>query len=110
MVRGGAFGEAFAGRSLAKLFWIGLGMVERGQPLKNAVEDGWTADDVAAEALTRFTALVAAFDDPSRGYASRARPMFETRYESPYDHLARVREWALVESDEDLAWFGPPRL
>jgi ATP-dependent helicase/nuclease subunit B len=36
--------------------------------------------------------------------------MFETRYESPYDHLARVREWALVESEEELLWFGPPRV
>ena len=30
--------------------------------------------------------------------------MFEQRYESPYDHLARVREWTLVESEEDLSW------
>ena len=37
--------------------------------------------------------------------------MFETRYESPYDHLARVREWALVESDGGrLAWSARPRL
>ncbi len=36
-----------------------------------------------------------------RAYVSRARPMFETRFESPYDHLARVREWALVEAGED---------
>ena len=28
--------------------------------------------------------------------------MFVTRYESPYDHLARVREWGLVESEEEL--------
>ena len=41
-------------------------------------------------------------DDPDRAYVSRARPMFETRFESPYDHLARVREWALVEADSEL--------
>ncbi len=110
MVRCGAFGEAFDGRSLARLFWIALNAVDRGDPFRNAVEDGYTADDVAAEALARFAALVAAFDDPARGYVSRARPMFETRYESPYDHLARIREWALVESEEELAWFGPPRI
>jgi ATP-dependent helicase/nuclease subunit B len=54
--------------------------------------------------------LIAAFDDPARGYLSRARPMLERRYESPYDHLARVREWALVESDEDHPeWLQAPK-
>jgi len=109
MVRAGAFGEEFRGRSVARLFWVALNAVERGQPIKNAVEEGMSADEVADAALGRLVALVAAFDDPGRGYVSRARPMFETRYESPYDHLARVREWALVESEEELSWFGPPR-
>jgi ATP-dependent helicase/nuclease subunit B len=96
------------GRSIAELSWIALGRVERGRPLVAAVEDGWTADAVAVEALTRLAALVAAFDNAERGYVSRARPMFETRYESPYDHLARVREWGLVESEEDLLWAARP--
>ena len=50
----------------------------------------------------------AAFANPDRAYVSRARPMFETRYESPYDHLARVREWGLVESEEDMEWLWQP--
>ena len=29
--------------------------------------------------------------------------MENTRYQGDYDHLARVREWALVESAEDEA-------
>ena len=62
---------------------------------------------MAAETLARFGALVAVFDDPSRAYGPRARPMFEMRYESPYDHLARVREWALVESEEDMVGWPP---
>jgi ATP-dependent helicase/nuclease subunit B len=105
----GAFGDGFAGRSIADLSWIALGRVERGKPLVSAVEEGWTADGVAAEALARLTTLIAAYDDGERGYVSRARPMFETRYESPYDHLARVREWGLVESEEDLLWAAPVR-
>jgi ATP-dependent helicase/nuclease subunit B len=109
MVRAGAFGENFKGRSVARLYWVLLNAVERGQPIKSAIEEGYTADQVAAEALARLAALVALFDDPAHGYVSRARPMFETRYESPYDHLARVREWALVESEEELLWFGQPR-
>jgi ATP-dependent helicase/nuclease subunit B len=51
----------------------------------------------------RLTELIKAFDDESRAYVSRSRPMFEMRYESPYDHLARVREWGLVLSPDDLA-------
>jgi ATP-dependent helicase/nuclease subunit B len=109
MVRAGAFGTEFTGRSIARLFWVALNRVQAGNPVANAVEQGATADQVAEVALGRLTALVAAYDDPARAYASRARPMFETRYESPYDHLARVREWALVESEEDRFWFGPPR-
>lgn len=109
MVRAGAFGPTFQGRSIANLGWIALGQVERGRPLRSAVEEGWTADRVADETLARFGALIAAYDDPDRGFISRARPMFQTRYESPYDHLARVREWALVESEEDLDWLPPTR-
>jgi ATP-dependent helicase/nuclease subunit B len=102
MAHAGAFGEEFAGRSVAVLAWLALGQAGRGQPFKSAVESGWTADALGAEALSRLSALIAAFDDVTRAYVSRSRPMFETRYESPYDHLARVREWGLVESPEDL--------
>ncbi len=108
MVRNGGFDEAFRGATIATLAWIGLSKVGRDEPLKSAVEKGWTTDGVAAEVMKRLTALLAAFADPERAYVSRARPMFETRYESPYDHLARVREWGLVESEEDQEWFGPP--
>lgn len=101
MARAGAFGAAFAGRSVSQLGWLALGQVDRGEPFKSAVESGLTADALGDEALLRLTALIAAYDDASRAYVSRARPMFETRFESPYDHLARVREWALVESGGD---------
>lgn len=101
MARSGAFGKAFTGRSVSVLGWLALGQVERGEPLKSAVERGMTANELGDEALIRLTALIAAFDEVSRSYISRARPMFETRFESPYDHLARVREWALVESGSD---------
>jgi ATP-dependent helicase/nuclease subunit B len=102
MARAGAFGEAFAGRSVLSLGWLALGQVARGDPYRTAVESRLTPDGLGAEALARLTALTAAYDDPDRGYVSRVRPMFETRFESPYDHLARVREWALVESGSDL--------
>ena len=45
--------------------------------------------------------FLAAYDDPERGYVSRARPMFQLRYESPYDHLARVLEWSAGSDGKD---------
>ena len=109
MAKAGGFDDSFRGAEIATLAWIGLGKVGRDEPLKSAVEKGWTADGVAEEVMKRLLALITGFADPERAYVSRARPMFETRYESPYDHLARVREWGLVESEEDEKWFGPPR-
>ncbi len=100
----GAFDPALAGRRVATLAWIGLGRVGRGDPVKSAVASGWTTAKVEQEVFAQFMSLIAAFNDPDRPYVSRARPMFETRYESPYDHLARVREWGLVESEEDVEW------
>lgn len=109
MVRQGAFDPALAGASIAGLAWIGLSKVERGRPYQSAVERGWTADAVADRSWELFTELVTAFDDPAWAYRSRTRPMFEQRYESPYDHLARVREWGLVESEEDILWLVQPQ-
>ena len=101
MVRAGAFDTAFAGKSVSRVGWLALGQVTRGEPFKSAVESGLSADELGNEALIRLTGLIAAFDESDRAYVSRARPMFETRFESPYDHLARVREWTLVESGSD---------
>ncbi len=100
----GAFDPALADHRVETLAWIGLGRIGRDNPLKSAVEQNWTTEKVEQEVFEQFLALITAFCDPDRPYVSRARPMFETRYESPYDHLARVREWGLVESEEDVAW------
>ena len=110
MVRAGAFGAAFAGRSHRHASaGSASARSSAASRSRSAVEEGLDGRRASpTEALARFSALIAAFDDPDRAYVSRARPMFETRYESPYDHLARVREWALVESEEDLEWL-PPR-
>ncbi len=107
----GAFDPALAGHRVETLAWIALGKIGREEPVKSAVERGWTTERVEQEVFAQFNALITAFNDPDRPYVSRARPMFETRYESPYDHLARVREWGLVESEEELEWAGlrPPK-
>jgi ATP-dependent helicase/nuclease subunit B len=105
MTRLGAFDEDFRDRPVSMLAWIGLSRAARqGSDTVRSATDRLTPDVVGEKVLAEFSALIAAFDDEHRPYLSRARPMFETRYGSPYDHLARVREWTLVESEEDLFW------
>ncbi|MGD9737798.1 MAG: double-strand break repair protein AddB [Bauldia sp.] len=96
MIQAGAFGPDFSGRSIAEVAWIGLGMVGKGDPLRSAIDEGLTADGIAAEAYLRLHKLVAAYDDPQKSYPSQARPMFERRWPGDYDHLARVAEWRLA--------------
>lgn len=96
MVTAGAFGAAFAGRSLSEVAWIALGKAGRENPVRSAVDDDVRPDSIAAQAITMLRGLVARYDDPAHGYASQARPMFERRFPGDYDHLARVSEWRLV--------------
>ncbi len=93
MARAGGFGPVFADRSIAELAWIGLARIGKTDPLRSAVDDDTDADALSAEALRRLRNLVAAYDDPTKGYVSQARPMFERRFPGDYDHLARVAEW-----------------
>ncbi len=73
----------------------------------SAVRDNETADDLADKAHAMLRELMLAFADAGRAYISRARPMMErARYLGDYDHLARVREWALLESEEDVMGGG----
>ncbi|MEJ0011455.1 MAG: double-strand break repair protein AddB [Bauldia sp.] len=107
MVRAGGFPDVPAALSVADLAWLAVGRAGRQDPYVNAVRRGETADDLADKAHAMLIELVTAFADPGRPYVSRARPMMErARYIGDYDHLARVREWALVESEADVDIFG----
>ena len=109
MVRHGGFEKISEGASVSELAWLAIGKVGRGEPYISAVtrKDKVTADGLAEQAIVMLAGLVGAFRRPGHPYASRLRPRMEsTRYQSDYDHLARVREWALVESDEDIAALG----
>jgi ATP-dependent helicase/nuclease subunit B len=96
MAHAGAFGKEFADRPIADLAWIGVGRVGKyDDVLRSAVDAGANldADTVSAEALRRLRRLIEAYENPAKGYASQARPMFERRFPGDYDHLARVFEW-----------------
>jgi ATP-dependent helicase/nuclease subunit B len=72
---------------------------------------GWTKDkpldfgdetlaDVAARHLERLLQHVAALRDGREAYVSRRAPDY-IKYASPYDRLARVKEWAAAGLDEE---------
>jgi ATP-dependent helicase/nuclease subunit B len=103
---GGFEGLQEAGLSVSELAWLAIGKVGRDDPYMSAVPKNRkeTADQLADRAHAMLAALIAAFANVAHPYGSRLRPRMENaRYQGDYDHLARVREWALVESDEDVA-------
>jgi len=52
------------------------------------------------KAWAQLTARVIRFDDPATPYPARVRP-FSVDSEGDYDHLARVRAWAILEKEEE---------
>jgi ATP-dependent helicase/nuclease subunit B len=112
MARGGGFDEALkvagraplANRSVGELAWLAVGRVGRGEVQVPAVLQNQTPDGLADRAREMFEQLIQAFDEEGHAYISRARPMMErARYLGDYDHLARVREWGLIESEPEVA-------
>ncbi|MFG1464485.1 double-strand break repair protein AddB [Xanthobacter sp. DSM 24535] len=61
---------------------------------KPGVHKDTNATQMADDALARLKELLLAFEDPAQGYRALAAPQWRGRF-GAYDHLARVREWAL---------------
>ncbi|MAA99257.1 MAG: double-strand break repair protein AddB [Stappia sp.] len=101
MVGAGAFAGIDPGAAVEELLYLRLSggrePLEKGTrgPAKDQ-----TMAEFTAEALARTRALLATYENPSRGYLSRARVMSEGEMNGPYDHLARVAEWALGGGDD----------
>jgi ATP-dependent helicase/nuclease subunit B len=107
MAKRGGFPPIAAGRSVRELAWLAVGKCGRADPYMSAVlrRNGDDADALAEKAFAMLQGLIDAFADPDRGYVSWARPLLERGpYAGPYDHLARVREWGLVESREETGF------
>ena len=62
-----------------------------------------SAHELGEQAWERLRELIEAYRDPSKDYRSRARQVPEKSWESDYDHLARVREWSVVDDEGDEA-------
>ncbi|PLX37737.1 MAG: double-strand break repair protein AddB [Hyphomicrobiales bacterium] len=99
MARAGGFAGIEAGRKVSELLYVELkddASVTFAQTRGKA-----GAEALADRALEALTALIAAYADPERGYLSRAHPVWERRFPSPYDHLARVKEWSLGNGEDE---------
>jgi ATP-dependent helicase/nuclease subunit B len=57
---------------------------------------GDEAEVLAEAALQGLIGRIARFDDPDTPYLSWTAPQFMSAYGGDYDHLARVREWAVL--------------
>ncbi|HVY19237.1 MAG TPA: double-strand break repair protein AddB [Bauldia sp.] len=109
MAKAGGFPGIPAGAGISELAWLKVGRIGLDEPYESAAsKQKKQTPDLLAESATRLLRdLMAKYADPGTGYLSRARPMMEkARYIGDYDHLARVREWALIESLEDVAAMG----
>ena len=85
---------------LTELGFMHLSDRRQALEIKSALDPklGQDAGQLGLDAGDQLQELLRRFVDPAYLFASRTRPQFETRYESDYDHLARVNEWA-----DDLA-------
>ncbi|TCK30741.1 ATP-dependent helicase/nuclease subunit B [Ancylobacter aquaticus] len=97
MAAAGCFPDV-PGEEAAGLVYVRLGTAEVKEI--SAVDKDSTAAGLATDTLARLQTLIAAFENPSRGYASLARPMFGGRY-GDYDHLARAKEWSTGGEGEE---------
>ncbi len=104
MARQGAFAGIPAGRSVRELAWLAVNKCGLTEPYVSAVKRGETADEAADQAFVMLCGLIEAYADADRGYRSHARPLLQSARSGPFDHLARVREWGLVESAEEAGF------
>ncbi|ACA15054.1 double-strand break repair protein AddB [Methylobacterium sp. 4-46] len=67
-------------------------------PLKPPRGEARSVEELIDEHARRFQGLVARFLRGEAAYLSRPYPKYARAF-SPYDHLARVKEWSLVEGE-----------
>lgn len=100
MAKLGGFKDIPTAIEVSDMAWIKLSGGRKAGEIKTGIEKDHAAEDIVELIGKRLLALIVAYDDPAKGYMSRAKPMFE-RFESPFDHLARVKEWSQQSDGED---------
>lgn len=75
--------------------------VDRVNNERGKAENRQSAMDLAEEALSQLTKLSTALRDKKAGFKSRVAPFRDADYGGEYDHLARVAEWSVAETEGD---------
>lgn len=100
ILRAGQFEGVPGGGSITEVIYVALkGGDPAGLALKVDFKDS-TPDSHADMALARLKGIIARFEDEKTPYRSLVSPMWRKRY-GDYDHLARVKEWSALASEED---------
>ncbi|AWB20100.1 double-strand break repair protein AddB [Methylobacterium currus] len=102
MLQAGAFRDLDPARETPDLLYIRAGGGKTPldpAPLKAPRGDGRTLPELVEAHVAGLRRLVGAFMAGEAAYLSRPYPKYAKAY-SDYDHLARVREWSLVEGEE----------
>jgi ATP-dependent helicase/nuclease subunit B len=92
MVLAGGFADGgVTAERIAGLLYIAL---SGGTPPGEIRQAGKEApEQLAAAAMAGLARRIAGYDEQETPYLSKPHPMFVARF-SPYDHLARVKEWS----------------
>ncbi|ACL56598.1 double-strand break repair protein AddB [Methylobacterium nodulans] len=101
MLRAGGFRDLGAAAAVPDLLYVraGGGKVPLDPvPLKPPRGEERSVADLVDEHARRFQALIARFLQGEAAFLSRPYPKYARAY-SAYDHLARVKEWSLVEGE-----------
>ncbi|WP_395665529.1 double-strand break repair protein AddB [Methylocella sp.] len=96
MARRGAFGFSCDGD--VEGLYVKLGGAQGGKELALTFKSK-TFGDLAEDHYEHLLGLLAQFRDPQTPYPPRPFPKFAAAH-NPYDHLARVREWAAGGEEE----------
>lgn len=97
MVKRGAF-ENIAARATRDLAYVKIGSRDGGM-VRSVVEKDRPADGLVDQHYHQLIATIDAYWNGGKPFASRPIAQFASRY-SNYDHLARVKEWAMNADDE----------
>ena len=100
----GGFGDQLA-RETAEIGYVRLRPTDELQvdTIGEATNKNPSAADLSEEAWQRLGRMVAAYRQPDKDYRSKARQAADRDWHDDYDHLARVKEWAITEDQEGEA-------
>lgn len=95
MITRGGFAGIPSDRPVSELLYLQLKGAREALSEQGRTPKDMSVGELAEASWQRLEALIAAYQDEAKGYLSRARVEKERDMNGPYDHLARVKEWAI---------------